>query len=166
MAQTSKGQSSPGFSGGGPSGGRIWQGGPGGGKPEASELIRRVTATDPDEVMPPKGPRLTPAEVASLTRWIREGALWPDSNTQKHWSFQAPIRPNPPENLPKTATLQNPIDRFIVARLAKEGLQQQPEADRANLIRRVSSTSLVCLRNRPRSALFSPTSRPARLRIS
>jgi hypothetical protein len=108
------------------------------GKPEASELIRRVTATDPDEVMPPKGPRLTPAEVASLTRWIREGALWPDSNTQKHWSFQAPIRPNPPENLPKTATLQNPIDRFIVARLAKEGLQQQPEADRANLIRRVS----------------------------
>jgi len=108
------------------------------GKPEASELIRRVTATDPDEVMPPKGPRLTPAEVASLTRWIREGALWPDSNTQKHWSFQAPIRPNPPENLLKTATLQNPIDRFIVARLAKEGLQQQPEADRANLIRRVS----------------------------
>ena len=108
------------------------------GKPEASELFRRITSTDPDEVMPPKGPRLTPEEVASLTRWIQEGAVWPEVNAQKHWSFQAPIRPNPPENLPKTATLQNPIDRFIVARLAKEGLQQQPEADRANLIRRVS----------------------------
>ena len=108
------------------------------GKPEDSELIRRITSTDPDEVMPPKGPRLTSDEVASLTRWIREGAVWPEINAQKHWSFQAPIRPKPPENLPKTATLQNPIDRFIVARLAKEGLQQQPEADRANLIRRVS----------------------------
>ena len=108
------------------------------GKPEASELIRRVTSSDPDEVMPPKGPRLTDAEVASLKRWISEGAVWPEVNAQKHWSFQAPVRSQPPDDLPKTATLRNPIDRFIVARLAKEGLQPQPEADRANLARRVS----------------------------
>ena len=108
------------------------------GKPEASELIRRVTSTDPDEVMPPKGPRLTPAEVASLSRWIAGGAVWPEVDARKHWSFQAPVRPRPPEDLPAKAVVRNPIDRFIVARLAKEGLGQQPEADRATLIRRVS----------------------------
>ncbi|MEN9546119.1 MAG: hypothetical protein RLZZ356_851 [Verrucomicrobiota bacterium] len=108
------------------------------GKPESSELLRRATSTDPDEVMPPKGPRLTPAEIASLTRWISEGAVWPEVDAQKHWSFQTPVRPKPPEDLPKTATVRNPIDRFIVDRLAREGLQQQPEADRATLIRRVS----------------------------
>ncbi len=108
------------------------------GKPEASELIRRVTSSDPDEIMPPKGPRLTDTEVASLKRWISEGAVWPEVNAQRHWSFQPPVRTQPPEDLPKTATLRNPIDRFIVARLAKEGLQPQPEADRANLARRVS----------------------------
>ncbi len=48
------------------------------GKPEASELLHRVKATDPDEAMPPKGERLTAREIALLDRWIREGAHWPD----------------------------------------------------------------------------------------
>ncbi|MFM7803612.1 MAG: DUF1549 domain-containing protein, partial [Verrucomicrobiota bacterium] len=108
------------------------------GKPEASEMIRRVTSTDPDEVMPPKGPRLTPAEVAGLSRWIAEGAVWPEVDARRHWSFQAPVRPRPPEDLPAGALVRNPIDRFIIARLAKEGLAPQPEADRATLIRRLS----------------------------
>ena len=108
------------------------------GKPEASEMIRRVTSTDPDEVMPPKGPRLTPAEVAGLSRWIAAGAVWPEVDARRHWSFQAPVRPRPPEDLPAGALVRNPIDRFIIARLAKEGLAPQPEADRATLIRRLS----------------------------
>ena len=108
------------------------------GKPEASELLRRVTSNDPDEVMPPKGPRLTAAEVASLTRWITEGAVWPENDARKHWAFQAPVRPKPPESVPATAAVRNPIDRFIVDRLAREGLQQQPAADPATLVRRLS----------------------------
>jgi len=44
----------------------------------ASEIIRRVTSDDEDEVMPPKGARLNQAESALLARWINEGAAWPD----------------------------------------------------------------------------------------
>ncbi len=43
-----------------------------------SELLRRVRSTDSDEVMPPKGNRLTESEVSLLTRWIQEGASWPE----------------------------------------------------------------------------------------
>lgn len=47
-------------------------------RPEASALIRRITSTDPDEVMPAKGDPLSAADVALLRRWIAEGARWPD----------------------------------------------------------------------------------------
>lgn len=48
------------------------------GKPRESELLRRVRSTDADEIMPPKGERLTAKEIESLERWIKEGATWPD----------------------------------------------------------------------------------------
>ena len=63
------------------------------GKPEASELINRVTASDPDDVMPPKGARLTDREVAALRQWIQEGAIWPEVDARRHWSFIKPTRP-------------------------------------------------------------------------
>ncbi len=43
-----------------------------------SELLRRVTSTDENEMMPPRGNRLTDAETDLLTRWISEGASWPE----------------------------------------------------------------------------------------
>ncbi len=48
------------------------------GKHTASSLIARITSTDEDDVMPPKGKPLTKAEVATLTTWINEGAHWPE----------------------------------------------------------------------------------------
>jgi hypothetical protein len=48
------------------------------GKPEQSELLQRILSTDPDEQMPPKGPRLTAQEKETLTAWIRGGAVWPE----------------------------------------------------------------------------------------
>jgi cytochrome c553 len=108
------------------------------GKSAGSELLARVTSTDPDEVMPPKGPRLTDAEVAALRNWIDEGAVWPEVDPRNHWAFRAPVRPTPPSGAPAGSVVKNDIDRFILARLAKEGLSQRPEADRATLIRRVS----------------------------
>ena len=59
------------------------------GKPEASELILRVTSKDPDEVMPPPDSHksLTTAQVDVLRRWIAEGAPY-----QKHWAFETPRR--------------------------------------------------------------------------
>src|SRR5437763_2314746 len=47
------------------------------GKPAASELIRRVTAKDPAERMPPDGAALTAAQIDTLRKWIDAGAVWP-----------------------------------------------------------------------------------------
>src|SRR5690349_12975342 len=63
------------------------------GKPEQSELYRRVTTDDPDERMPdPKSnKRLTPREVAILKKWIEQGAEY-----KGHWAYLKPTRPAVP----------------------------------------------------------------------
>ncbi|MBX9677660.1 MAG: PSD1 and planctomycete cytochrome C domain-containing protein [Gemmataceae bacterium] len=100
------------------------------GKPEQSELIRRILATDVDKVMPPPASHKTlkPAEKEILKRWIAQGAAY-----QKHWSLETPTK----AAIPQTGDA-HPIDAFITARLKKEGLQRSREADRTTLIRRVS----------------------------
>jgi len=102
------------------------------GKPEASEVIKRVTGIGP--IMPPAPghKRLTTQQVAVLKRWIAEGAEY-----EMHWAYQPPVRPALPA-VKNAAWVRNPIDRFILARLEKEGLTPAPEADRRTLARRVS----------------------------
>jgi len=46
--------------------------------PEKSALFTRTKSNDPDEVMPPKGDRLTAKETALIEKWIKEGAHWPE----------------------------------------------------------------------------------------
>ena len=55
----------------------------------------------------------------------------------KHWAFVAPVRTSLPE-VKNKAWIKTPIDHFILARLEKEGLRPQPEADRVTLLRRLS----------------------------
>ncbi len=55
----------------------------------------------------------------------------------KHWAFTPPQRPDPPAAT-RAGWTRNPIDRFILARLAQEELEPSPEAERAVLLRRVS----------------------------
>lgn len=92
--------------------------------------------------MPPEGELLSDQEMAFIAAWIDAGAAMPivsDANLHehsKHWSFQ-PIKRSP---VPVTASSRlggNPIDAFIQQRLEKEGLQANPEADKATLIRRL-----------------------------
>jgi hypothetical protein len=104
------------------------------GKPDESELVARVFATDKAALMPPPDShkQLSPHERDLLRRWVAEGAEY-----QAHWSFIAPARAAVP-TVAHTTWPRNPIDRFILARLEKEGLQPSPEADRATLLRRLS----------------------------
>jgi hypothetical protein len=108
------------------------------GKPDASELIVRLTATPDDaSVMPPAktGKKITPREVEILKQWIKEGA-----NYSQHWSYVKPVRPAvPPITDPKTAAwAKNTIDNFVLARLQSERLSPSAEADRYALVRRVA----------------------------
>jgi len=102
------------------------------GKPDASELIARVTSTDPEVRMPYHSPPLPPQQIGLLRQWIKEGAKWED-----HWSFVAP-KPQPLPLVKSSSWARQPLDRFILARLEKEGLEPSPEADKALLLRRVS----------------------------
>jgi mono/diheme cytochrome c family protein len=115
------------------------------GKSADSLLIRAVTGAPDVPLMPRNGPRLTAAEVAILRAWIDQGARAPAQEVAgaatalrtTHWSFQPVVRPPLPA-VQDSTWVRNPIDRFILARLEKEGIRPSPEADRATLIRRVS----------------------------
>jgi hypothetical protein len=112
------------------------------GKPGESSLIQRVASTDPDVRMPPEGKGLTPKEIQTLKEWVEAGAAWPDAlagdekAALKHWAFHPPVRPEVPADA--TGWSKNPIDNFVLARLAKEGLKPSPEADKSTLLRRLS----------------------------
>ena len=108
-----------------------------------SPVIKMVSSTDPDVVMPQKGDPLTPGQVALLRAWIDQGAPWPESASvqlsdgRHHWAFIPPTRPK----LPAVKTKKwprNPIDDFVLARLETEKLTPSPEADRPTLLRRLS----------------------------
>jgi hypothetical protein len=104
------------------------------GKLDDSELYQRITTDDADEKMPPAkgGKPLTPDEIARLKTWIEQGAPY-----QRHWAFLPPARPPLPA-VADPSWCKNPIDRFILARLDKEGLKPAPAADKVTLIRRLS----------------------------
>ncbi|MEX2559523.1 MAG: DUF1549 domain-containing protein, partial [Pirellulales bacterium] len=75
---------------------------------------------------------LKPEEIELLKRWIDEGAEY-----RAHWAFIPPERPVPPA-IAHEQLVRNEIDRFVLARLEKEGLEPSPEADKETLIRRVT----------------------------
>ncbi|MBV8880904.1 MAG: DUF1549 domain-containing protein, partial [Planctomycetaceae bacterium] len=104
------------------------------GKPDQSELLKRVTTSDRDDLMPPvkSGKKLTKDQIGLLRRWIEQGAPY-----AKHWAFTKPERPVPPE-VKTPAAARTDVDRFILARLDQEGLALSPEADRYALVRRLS----------------------------
>jgi hypothetical protein len=103
------------------------------GKIEASELVRRINAKDEDLMPPEKAHKtLSAAQKVLLTKWVAAGAKY-----QPHWSYIPPQKPPVPEVKDKR-WVKNPIDNFILARLEKEKLKPNEEADRRTLARRVS----------------------------
>src|SRR6185437_8243503 len=115
------------------------------GKSSESRLIQAVIGAKNVVAMPPKRPRLSAGDVALLQAWIDGGAAIPvgeiaaqaERRPSKHWAFQPVTRPAEPA-VKNAKWCRNPIDRFILARLEKEGIAPAPEADRATLLRRVS----------------------------
>ena len=117
------------------------------GKSSASILIQVVTGKGDLSAMPPKGPRLTAADVATLAEWIDAGApagaapaasaTADVSKKSDHWAFQ-PVRAAQPPGVKNERWVRNPIDRFVLARLEASGLEPSAEADRGALLRRLS----------------------------
>ena len=134
------------------------------GKPDESALVKAVHYNDALK-MPPSG-KLTPAQIDDLTAWVKTGAAWPETRQgdketgrqgdkpgtqtakpdalapysaekRRFWSFQPVKNPVLPA-VKNAAWCQNPIDRFVLARLEAKGLKPAPAADRRTLLRRVT----------------------------
>ena len=104
------------------------------GDPDASELLRRVFHSDPEERMPPAAAKvfLSEEEKTTLRRWVESGAQW-----QEHWAFVPPRRPELPEPAVE-GQARGAIDRFVERRLRRDGLRPAAQADRETLLRRVT----------------------------
>ena len=120
------------------------------GQPEKSPLIEAVHYTNDDFKMPPKnnGGKMSDAEIATLEKWVKMGAPWPEDGSsktvvteggftedqRKYWFFQPVKKVTPPAV--KSAWVKNDIDRFIASKQTEMKLDPAPEADRHELVRR------------------------------
>ena len=100
------------------------------GKPEQSEVLRRLLTDDEEMRMPPadSGKPLSKQEIALLTNWISQGAEY-----QRHWSLIPPQRPA----VPQVQDGASAIDQFILARLGAFGVEPSAMAEPRTLIRRL-----------------------------
>ncbi|MBI3880350.1 MAG: PSD1 domain-containing protein [Verrucomicrobia bacterium] len=118
------------------------------GNPDKSLLIKAVSYKDPNLQMPPKGEKLSDAQIADLIAWVKMGAPDPRGGAmnakykgksdaaRQHWAYQPVKKPTPPV-VKQSGWVQNPMDNFILAKLEEKGMKPNHPADRATLIRRV-----------------------------
>ena len=102
------------------------------GKPDESELVKRIGTSKDDDLMPPRDShkQLTSRQKEILKRWVAQGASY-----QLHWSYEAPVKATVPYG-------ENPVDYLVRRRLTEIGLKPSPEADRRTLVRRLYSDLL------------------------
>jgi hypothetical protein len=117
------------------------------GKPEVSRLILSINHAKGQDVyaMPGEDEKLPPKAIAALTEWVRQGLPWPAEaapvvhDPSKHWAFKrvaAPVAPVIPSA--DAAKVNQPLDRFVLAKLKSAGLDFNPEAPREVIIRRLT----------------------------
>lgn len=104
------------------------------GKPEESELLKRICTQDTAELMPPPSSHLSlnKDEIALIEKWIRQGAAY-----KPHWAFIPPVS----SELPKVRDKRwprNEMDYFILSSIEKNGLKPNKEADKERLLKRLS----------------------------
>ncbi|NBV22932.1 MAG: DUF1553 domain-containing protein [Proteobacteria bacterium] len=135
------------------------------GQPDASLLLKKVTAHSLDERMPPEGEPLKPEQITVLRAWIAAGAPapkdeQPERDPSEHWAFKAPVKvgvpsnqssvksapvrgnaaksPNPKLNTEHWTLNTSPLDAFLEAQRRTQGLTSQPPADPLLWLRRVT----------------------------
>jgi len=104
------------------------------GRPDESELVRRILSDDPDERMPPPDAKLdlSAEQKNLLVRWVESGAEYTTL-----WSL-VPPQPHALPSVQRQDWPRTPIDTFVLARLEEQNLTPSAPADRYTLIRRLS----------------------------
>ena len=103
------------------------------GKPESSEMWRRLIHEDPDQLMPPPNSNLSlnEAEKTIIRRWIAQGAKY-----QKHWAFIVPQK-SPLPKVKRKDWNDSPIDRWVLTKMKDLNLEPNDREEWPRLIRRV-----------------------------
>ena len=124
------------------------------GDPDKSTLLKVVQHADGFPRMPRGRAKLPAADIDALSEWIRAGAAWPASaetppapvashekaltpEQRSFWSFQ-PIATAAAPGVRDANWARTDIDRFILARLEREGLTPVGAADKLTLLRRAT----------------------------
>jgi hypothetical protein len=112
----------------------------------AKSLLVIVLEQETPLKMPP-GQRLSVETIAAFRRWIELGAPWSDEppktiskwnySSDDAWEFRS-VKPVPPPDAGKDATVLTPVDAFILAKLREKTLRPAPRADRVTLLRRAT----------------------------
>jgi len=105
------------------------------GKPEQSELYKRIISVDPEYQMPTPESHLgllNDSEIGLVRRWIEQGAKY-----EKHWAFTPPVLPAVPE-VEKEEWPKNEIDHFVLKKMEGAGLAPNEEADKSHLLKRIA----------------------------
>ncbi|HEV3418067.1 MAG TPA: PSD1 and planctomycete cytochrome C domain-containing protein [Pirellulales bacterium] len=120
------------------------------GDADRSRLVKAIRRQG--EIKMPPETKLTAPAVEALTTWIKAGAPWPEQKVdaaaptvaeaiaaaaKRHWAFQ-PVREPPLPTVKNKAWVKNPVDAFVLARLAAAHIPPAPPADRRTLIRRAT----------------------------
>ncbi|QDU25976.1 Planctomycete cytochrome C [Anatilimnocola aggregata] len=119
------------------------------GNPGDSLLIQAVRYEGLE--MPPKK-RLTDEQIADLTTWITDGAAWPKAEfsadltkpnakyeelRKSHWAWQ-PLTSTTPPSVVSQAWPRDELDRYVLAKLEESKLAPVADAEKRDLIRRVT----------------------------
>jgi hypothetical protein len=105
------------------------------GKPEQSEVYKRITSVDPSYQMPTPESHLgllNESEIGLVREWIKQGAKY-----EKHWAFAAPVLPAVPE-VSDNAWPKNEIDHFVLQKMEGAGLAPNEEAGKSHLLKRAA----------------------------
>jgi hypothetical protein len=105
------------------------------GKPEQSELFKRISSTDSSYMMPTPESHLgalTEYEVKLFKKWIEQGGKY-----EPHWAFIAPVKPTLPE-IDNKKWVKNEIDYFTLDKMSLKGLTPNEEADKERLLKRIA----------------------------
>jgi hypothetical protein len=112
------------------------------GNAESSYLLDLLIPTDGTAEMPKGEPPLSTEEIATIRRWIAEGAVWPEAVVLEPpvlWSLKPLVKPEVPTDLAANDSfpIRNSIDAFVARRHREAGLNAAPQSDRRTLIRRL-----------------------------
>lgn len=104
------------------------------GKPELSEVYKRISSLDTSYMMPEPESHLgalSDYEISLFKKWIKQGAKY-----EPHWAFTAPVKAALPDVADKK-WVKNEIDYFILDKINAIGLQPNDEADKERLLKRI-----------------------------